>query len=54
MMLCAMLRIELLNFCDEIEGDKLLKYVLDLERLRNFNKIPEDGTLLPKHVVVGA
>ena len=44
----------LLNFYDEIEGDKPLRYVLDLKRLRIFNKLPEDGTLVSKHVVVGA
>jgi hypothetical protein len=45
--------LKLLNHYDEIEGDKPLKYVLDLERLRIFNKLPEDGTLVPKLVVVG-
>jgi len=34
------------------ENDQHLKYVLDL-RYFVFNKLPEDGILMPKHVGVG-
>jgi hypothetical protein len=41
-----------LNFYDEREGVWNLKCVLDL-RAFVFNKLPEDGTLIPKHVAAG-
>jgi len=43
--------IKTFNFYDESEGDKHLKYVLDL-RPFVVNKLPDDGTLVPKHVGV--
>ena len=40
------------NFYDESDGDWHLKYALAL-RVFLFNKLPEDGTLVPKHVAAG-
>jgi len=40
------------NYHDESKGDLHLKYVLDL-RCFVVNKLPGDGTVVPKHVGVG-
>jgi len=40
------------NFYDESEDDWHLKYALEL-RAFLFNKLPEDGTLVQKHVAAG-
>ena len=44
---------ETFNFYDESEGDWHLKYVLDL-RPFVVNKLPDDGTVVPKRVGVDA
>jgi hypothetical protein len=41
------------NFYDTSDGEQRLKHLLDLQTFVVVDKLPHDGTLVPKHVDVG-